>query len=449
MQAHLRAPLSLVLLPPLSFRWIHLPTKIRSNRHSPATVIPRRRTSISAHFSNRTRKPTRALLQQKQETPVPINTKGWRPPCGPIDYTDRNILAHFSNRKSAPFVPINTKKDSRPLSGNHYRFDLESQSNGHHYQYIGGLIQQKIIQESFTRNNIYKSREIIHFNAILQRAPQHHHSNIHTSITYTQSYAIKRMLKTKTKMDTKFKKWNSNNEDGAFLYVLFQERAVNPESYSAVTIYDHPLLNPIFKAYDRRNFNTHCKTAQKRESKHSLYGNVLDPDFKALVILEKVRRKDLLQQLLNPDGIDNSEEENDESYVNQSEDDLSFDADTEEASLSALLRNQSLDINHLRDEGNGAAKKTKKKTTTTRKKPAQPQAKIRKFCLFLISCCFYFVLFTNPIAIRVSILVSFFNFNCIASHRITEQQHRNPPYLLSVSIPCQNHITLLTIIFSK
>ena len=111
---------------------------------------------------------------------------------------------------------------------------------------------------------------------------------------------------------------------------------------------------------------------------------MLDPDFKALVKLEKVRRKDLLQQLLNPDGIDNSEEENDESYVNQSEDDLSFDADTEEASLSALLRNQSLDINHLRDKGNGAAKNTKKKTTTTRKKPAQPQAKIRKFCLFLL-----------------------------------------------------------------
>ena len=191
------------------------------------------------------------------------------------------------------------------------------------------------------------------------------------------------MPKTKTK-ESKFKKWNSNNEDGAFLYLLYQEGVINPESYSPVTIYDHPLLNPIFKPYDRRNFGTHCKTAQKRESKHSLYGNGLDPDFKALVKLEKVRRKDLLQQLLNPDGIDNSEEENDESYVNQSEDDLSFDADTEEASLSALLRNQSLDINHLRDEGNGAAKKTKKKTTTTRKKPAQPQAKIRKFCLFLL-----------------------------------------------------------------
>ena len=249
------------------------------------------------------------------------------------------------------------------------------------------------------------------------------------------------MPKIKTK-ESKFKKWNSNNEVGALLYLLFQERVVNPESYSAVTIYDHPLLNPIFKAYDRRNFNTHCKTAQKRESKHSLYGNVLDPDFKALVISEKVRRKDLLQQLLNPDGIDNSEEENDESYVNQSEDDLSFDADTEEASLSALLRNQSLDINHLRDEGNGAAKTktTKKKTTTTRKKPAQPQANIRKFCLFLISCCFYFVLFTNPIAIRVSILVSFFNFNCIASHRIASRSSSTETP--RIFYPCQYHVKL-------
>ena len=185
------------------------------------------------------------------------------------------------------------------------------------------------------------------------------------------------MPKTKTK-ESKFKKWNSNNEDGAFLYLLYQEGVINPESYSPVTIYDHPLLNPIFKPYDRRNFGTHCKTAQKRESKHSLYGNVLDPDFKALVKLEKVRRKDLLQQLLNPDGIDNSEEENDESYVNQSEDDLSFDADTAEASLSALLRNQTLDIRRPQDINKD---KANKKTT---KKSSRPQPHNRKFCLFLL-----------------------------------------------------------------
>ena len=91
--------------------------------------------------------------------------------------------------------------------------------------------------------------------------------------------------------DSKFKTWDSNNEVGAFLYVLFQEGVINPNSYSPVTIYDHPLLNPIFRPYDRRNFGTHCKTLQKREAKHSQYGNVLDPDFKALVKLEKVRGK--------------------------------------------------------------------------------------------------------------------------------------------------------------
>ena len=184
------------------------------------------------------------------------------------------------------------------------------------------------------------------------------------------------MPKTKTK-ESKFKKWNSNNRDGAFLYLLYQEGVINPESYSPVTIYDHPLLNPIFKPYDRRNFGTHCKTAQKRESKHSLYGNVLDPDFKALVKLEKVRRKDLLQQMLNPDGINNSEED-DESYVNQSEDDLSFDADTAEASLSALLRNQTLDIRRPQDINKD---KANKKTT---KKSSRPQSHNRKFCLFLL-----------------------------------------------------------------
>ena len=314
------------------------------------------------------------------------------PPCGQIDYTDRNIW------RTSP-----TKKDSHPLSGNHYRFDLESQSNGYHYQYIGGLIQQKIIQESFTRNDIFNSREI-HFNTVLQRAPRHHHSNIHTSITYTQSYAIKKMPKKKIK-DSKFKAWDSNNEVGAFLYVLFQEGVINPNSYSPVTIYDHPLLNPIFRPYDRRNFGTHCKTLQKREAKHSQYGNVLDPDFKALVKLEKVRRKDLLQQLLNPDGIDNSED--DESYVNKSEDDLSFDADTEEASLSALLRNQTLDIHRPQDINND---KATKKTTT--KKSSRPQPRNRKFCLFLSFCvafisvylsdvCFFSRLFF-PIALQSS-----------------------------------------------
>ena len=102
-----------------------------------------------------------------------------------------------------------TSPTSRPPSGYYYRFrkpiewislsifktgvqQKQESLQDFHYRFrkpieriIGGLIQQKIIQESFTRNDIYKSHEIIHFNAILQRAPRHHHSNIHTSITYT------------------------------------------------------------------------------------------------------------------------------------------------------------------------------------------------------------------------------------------------------------------------
>ena len=143
----------------------------------------------------------------------------------------RNILAHFSQKQeslqdfSSAVWFRRTSPTSRPPSGYYYRFrkpieriislsifkttgvqQKQESLQDFHYRFrkpieriIGGLIQQKIIQESFTRNDIYKSCEIIHFNAILQRAPRHHHSNIHTSITYTQSFAIKKNVKDKNK----------------------------------------------------------------------------------------------------------------------------------------------------------------------------------------------------------------------------------------------------------
>ena len=136
---------------------------------------------------------------------------------------------------------------------------------------------------------------------------------------------------------------------------------------------------------------------------------------------EKIWSRPLFERLLSPSDIAqhyNSEADDDGSYVDKSEDDLIFEADTEVGSLSVLLRNQTSDISHLRDKDNGAVKTKKKKTTTTREKPAQPPATVRKFCLFL---SFYFVLFlflfANPIAIRVSILV-FFQFQ---SHRIASR----------------------------
>lgn len=135
----------------------------------------------------------------------------------------------------------------------------------------------------------------------------------------------------------------------------------------------------------------------------------------------KIQSRPLFERLLSPSDIaqhyDSEEADDDGSYVDKSENDLSFEADTEVGSLSALLRNQTLDISHLRDKGNAATKtkKTKKKTTTTtRKKPAQPPANIRKFFLFLLFL-FCVVFITNPIAICVSIIV-FFSSISIASH---------------------------------
>ena len=119
----------------------------------------------------------------------------------------------------------------------------------------------------------------------------------------------------------------------------------------------------------------------------------------------------------------NIEEDDDGSYIDKSEDDLSFEADTEVGSLSALLRNQV----------------TVQQRRRRRRKQQQQKRNIRNHKPISVGsvCSFYFVLFlflsTNPIC--VSILVFF--FDCI-----TKQQDQNHPYLLSVLIvvSCQTII---------
>ena len=189
-------------------------------------------------------------------------------------------------------------------------------------------------------------------------------------------------------MSSKKKKaWKSDSEHGAFLFLLYHFRVYDPNDYSAVEIYDHPDF-PFKDNYAKKNFNTHCQTLSNRCNNYERRGTTLSRKFREFVDDQKIRRRPLFEQLLSPSDIAEhySEEDDDGSYVDKSEDDLSFEADTEVGSLSALLRNQSLDISHLRDKGNAATKtkKTKKKTTTRRKKPAQPPATIRKFYLFLL-----------------------------------------------------------------
>ena len=192
----------------------------------------------------------------------------------------------------------------------------------------------------------------------------------------------------------KKKGWKSDSEHGAFLFLLYHFRVYHPDDYSAVEIYDHPDF-PFKDNYCKKNFNTHCQTVSNRCKNYERRGNTLSRVFREFVDDQKIRSRPLFEQLLSPSDIAQhygSDEDDDGSYVDKSEDDLSFEADTEVGSLSALLRNQSLDISHLRDKGNAATKtkKTKKKTTTTtRKKPAQPPATIRKFCLFLFISCFF------------------------------------------------------------
>ena len=188
-------------------------------------------------------------------------------------------------------------------------------------------------------------------------------------------------------MSSKKKKaWKSDSEHGAFLFLLYHFRVYDPNDYSAVEIYDHPDF-PFKDNYSKKNFNTHCQTLSNRCNNYERRGNTLSRVFREFVDAEKIRSRPLFERLLSPSDIaqhyDSEEADDDGSYVDKSEDDLSFEADTEVGSLSALLRNQTFDISHLRDEGN-AATKTKKKTTTTRKKPAQPPANIRKFFLFLL-----------------------------------------------------------------
>ena len=191
----------------------------------PATVIPLdtrqalpfRRTFMSAHSSNRKPIDTRkrcqkylgALLQQNYKTSRLFDfgallqqkhTKDLRPPSG-YYYRFRKPIERILQQKRE------SQADRTCKTARQFDFWRTSptetlyKKGSHKYErfapslrtslsirkpierIFGRLIQQKIIQESFTRNDIiYKSREILHFNTVLQRASRHHHSNIHTSL---------------------------------------------------------------------------------------------------------------------------------------------------------------------------------------------------------------------------------------------------------------------------
>ena len=146
---------------------------------------------ISAHFSNRNKKDHYrysklaynrnkkayktsrlfdfgALLQQKQETPLPINTKGWRPPLRTNRLHGQKYLAHFSNEKR--FTPSVRKSLSirfrKPIKRIPLSIYWRTYPTKNHTRVVYKI-------HAFT-----SSREI-HFNTVLQRASRHDYSNIH------------------------------------------------------------------------------------------------------------------------------------------------------------------------------------------------------------------------------------------------------------------------------
>ena len=111
---------------------------------------------------------------------------------------------------------------------------------------------------------------------------------------------------------------------------------------------------------------------------------------------EKIRSRPLFERLLSPSDIAqhyvSEEADDDGSYVDKSEDDLSFEADTKVGSLSALLRNQ-VTVQQRRRQ--------------RRKQQQQQKRNLRNHKPISVSsvCFFYFVLFlflfTNPICVSI------------------------------------------------
>jgi hypothetical protein len=161
------------------------------------------------------------------------------------------------------------------------------------------------------------------------------------------------------------KQWRSDSVDGALLFILFQDRFYHPDSYSAVEIYDNPLLP--FQVYSRKNFKTYCQTIANRAKCYTKFGTGVSNVFKDNVKEAREKYSDLLQTLkLDRDEGAEDEDEDDESYQPDGEEDLDFNpADFDEddtKSLSSLVQNARLDARH--DRQNHATNMPARSTNT-------------------------------------------------------------------------------------
>jgi hypothetical protein len=136
--------------------------------------------------------------------------------------------------------------------------------------------------------------------------------------------------------ETKKKAWKSDSVDGALLFLLFHYEVFNPNSYSAVEIYDHPQLP--FDCYSKKAFTGYCQTLANRSIKFSRLGTGLTKLFKEKIEEAKTTYSDLLHTVSD----DFDPDDDFTAYAPQEdEDDLPFEADTEDdLSLGETIRNK-------------------------------------------------------------------------------------------------------------
>ena len=154
------------------------------------------------------------------------------------------------------------------------------------------------------------------------------------------------------------KTWKSDSIDGALLFLLFQYRVFDCDSYSAAEIYRHPSLP--FGSYSKKNFSTYCQTAANKAKKFRKNGTGLTAVFKEFVTEAKQKYSDLLQKLREED----EEEKDDESYQGEEEEDIPLEAD-DDVSLSELLRHKDLEEPEAHPKQSMPTAKTKKAATAS------------------------------------------------------------------------------------
>ena len=144
--------------------------------------------------------------------------------------------------------------------------------------------------------------------------------------------------------------WKSDSVHGALLFILFIDRIFHPHSFSAIEIFEHPLLHPIFKNYSNRGFQTYCTTAANRCIKFERTGTGLSRAYKEFIAEARGKYSDLIKKIKgaagnHEEGSEDCEDSDDETYTGEVEDDIALDPEFEQESqpLSDQIQHPNLD----------------------------------------------------------------------------------------------------------